>query len=149
MSDRPTILCPHCKLNQFVTESNNCRRCRNPLVTVEPTAVMVVECKPVLALTVDDLQTRVSSNIRLHRKRLKLTQLALAERLDVERSYVWKIEAGRCLPRLRGIEAFAAALGVHLLDLIDDPFIQELLPYIPKLNAEDRQKLLGAYETGT
>jgi transcriptional regulator with XRE-family HTH domain len=120
-------------------------------VTVEPPAVTVIECKPVpaLALTVDDIQTRVSSNMRLHRKRLKLTQLALGERLDFQRSYVWKIEAGRCLPRLHTLEAIAAALGVHLLDLIDDPFIQELLPYIPKINAEDRQKLLGAYETGT
>ncbi|MDY5830907.1 MAG: helix-turn-helix transcriptional regulator [Treponema sp.] len=57
--------------------------------------------------------------MKLHRKRLGLSQAALAERAGTAPNYIALIEVGKNFPSLPMLEKIAAALEIDALDLFD------------------------------
>ncbi len=90
----------------------------------------------------------VAAAIRSLRLRAGLSQRQLAQRMNVPRTYVSKIENEKACPTLSSLERLAEALRVRVCDLLttghtteddirelaQDEFIAELLPYMRQLN---------------
>ena len=90
----------------------------------------------------------VAAAIRSLRLRAGLSQRQLAQRMNVPRTYVSKIENEKACPTLSSLERLAEALRVRVRDLLttghtteddirelaQDEFIAELLPYMRQLN---------------
>jgi transcriptional regulator with XRE-family HTH domain len=100
----------------------------------------------------------VALAIKSLRQRSGLSQRQLAGRMQVPRTYVSKIENEKAMPTLSSLERLANALQVHICDLlrgdgkaredeirdlVGDPFIAELVPYIAKLDPMQRSSLLA------
>jgi transcriptional regulator with XRE-family HTH domain len=93
-------------------------------------------------------QLPVASAIRSLRLRSGLSQRQLAQRMNVPRTYVSKIENEKACPTLSSLERLASALRVRVCDLLttgrtvqddirelaQDEFVSELIPYLRKLN---------------
>ncbi|HZR28995.1 MAG TPA: helix-turn-helix transcriptional regulator [Terriglobales bacterium] len=101
---------------------------------------------------------QIASAIRTLRQRSGLSQRQLALRMQVPRTYVSKIENEKAMPTLSSLQRLARALEVHVPDLLNggkrtqqdeirellaDPFIAELVPYVSKLNAMQCSSILG------
>jgi transcriptional regulator with XRE-family HTH domain len=91
----------------------------------------------------------LAATVRMLRLRGGLSQRQLAGRMGVPRTYVSKIENGKATPMLSSLEKLARGLGVSIGELLDareqqrsaairelmgDPFITELLPFLPRLS---------------
>ena len=55
--------------------------------------------------------------VAAHRERLGLSRPALAKKLGVDRTHVWRIEEGEAPPSLHLLEQMAALFGVTLDEL--------------------------------
>ncbi|MBX9695212.1 MAG: helix-turn-helix transcriptional regulator [Cyanobacteria bacterium] len=70
------------------------------------------------------LETRVlktlSKKIREQRRLLGWSQMYLAAEVGVEKSYIGKIERCQINPGVVNIARIAEALGVHVVELLDD-----------------------------
>lgn len=66
-----------------------------------------------------NIQECLAKNMKIHRKRLGLSQAALAERAGTAPNYIALIEVGKNFPSLPMLEKIAAALEVDALDLFD------------------------------
>ena len=66
-----------------------------------------------------NIQECLKANMKLHRKRLGLSQAALAERAGTAPNYIALIEVGKNFPSLPMLEKIAAALEIDALDLFD------------------------------
>ena len=66
-----------------------------------------------------NIQQCLKTNMKLHRKRLGLSQAALAERAGTAPNYIALIEVGKNFPSLPMLEKIAAALEIDALDLFD------------------------------
>ena len=98
--------------------------------------------------TMPSNQLPVAAAIRSLRLRAGLSQRQLAQRMNVPRTYVSKIENEKACPTLSSLERLAEALRVRVCDLLttghtieddirelaQDEFISELLPYMRQLN---------------
>lgn len=60
----------------------------------------------------------VAENLRIHRARLHLSQIQLAEKAEISQSYVTKIEAGSGNLTLEILDRIAAALGISARALL-------------------------------
>jgi len=60
----------------------------------------------------------IANNIKVLRKKLGLTQGALAERIDIKRSLIGAYEEGRAEPRLNNLVKLAEVLQTTVDDLI-------------------------------
>jgi transcriptional regulator with XRE-family HTH domain len=102
-------------------------------------------------------QLQIASAIRTLRQRSGLSQRQLALRMQVPRTYVSKIENEKAMPTLSSLQRLARALQVQVPDLLNggtrtqqdeirelmaDPFIAELIPYVSKLNAMQCSSIL-------
>jgi transcriptional regulator with XRE-family HTH domain len=98
----------------------------------------------------------VAATIRSLRQRSGMSQRQLAERMNVPRTYVSKIENEKAMPTLSSLERLAVALQVNVVDLLgnastvnpirellSDDFIADLVPYLKKLNAVQWQSVLN------
>jgi transcriptional regulator with XRE-family HTH domain len=65
-----------------------------------------------------DLVRLLGQNIRRHRKRLGLSQEALALEADMKRSYLVELEGGKRNPTVRAVGRLALALGVDASELL-------------------------------
>jgi transcriptional regulator with XRE-family HTH domain len=97
----------------------------------------------------------VAGAIRSLRQKAGLSQRQLAQRMNVPRTYVSKIENEKATPTLSSLERLAEALQVRVPDLLgdsanvnpvrellSDEFIAELAPYLKKLNPVQWQSVL-------
>lgn len=66
-----------------------------------------------------NIQMCLSRNMKFHRKRLGLSQTALAEKAETAPNYIALIEVGKSFPSLPMMEKIAAALQIDALDLFD------------------------------
>ena len=66
-----------------------------------------------------NIQMCLSRNMKFHRKRLGLSQAALAEKAETAPNYIALIEVGKSFPSLPMMEKIAAALQIDTLDLFD------------------------------
>ncbi len=62
----------------------------------------------------------LGSKIKAARKEAGLTQETLAKRIGVDKSHIYKLEAGKTLGSMRVIVNIANALDVSLSDLVDN-----------------------------
>ena len=99
----------------------------------------------------------LAASIRSMRLRNGLSQRQLAARMSVPRTYVSKIENEKATPTLSSLERLARALEATVPDLLSggernrqeevrelmqDPFIAELLPFVTQLNGMQMSSVL-------
>ena len=155
VDSREVVRCDHCLLVQFRTSNNLCRRCHISLDEEEPEIVQAPA--PQLVPPAHRGHLNLASSIRAMRLRNGLSQRQLAGRMCVPRTYVSKIENEKATPTLSSLERLARALEVTVPDLLSggernrqdeiselvkDPFIAEMLPFISQLNGMQMSSIL-------
>jgi transcriptional regulator with XRE-family HTH domain len=146
-------------LVQFDTAAHTCRRCKTSL-DPEPPAPDVAPAPTPAALT----PVTLGQTIRDLRLRAGLSQRELAARLRTPRTYVSKMELERCTPTLGNVVRVAAALGLSAFglfveherrqhenhghgglrsELLADPWIRALAPFVGSLSQVQRRTLLA------
>ncbi len=160
LSEREVRKCEHCKLVQFSTPTNICRRCKQSLVAEQPKlqpAIALVPTQPVVAEPKDDT-LQVASAVRDLRKIRNLSQRQLAGRMNVPRTYISKIENGKAMPTLSSLDRLARALQVDISALLRDapkrhqaeadmltadPFLAEMAKFAPHLTTTQKSIFLN------
>jgi len=158
VDSREVVRCDRCLLVQFRTTNNLCRRCHTSLDEDEPEITAPVP-PPMLSSTGNGRgHLNLASSIRSLRLRNGLSQRQLAGRMAVPRTYVSKIENEKATPTLSSLERLARALEVSIpelltggernrqeevRDLIQDPFVMELLPFVSELNGMQMSSVLA------
>ncbi len=159
VDSREVVRCDHCLLVQFRTTNDLCRRCHASLDEEEPEPVVAI---PMPAMLPPPGHGRghlnLASSIRSLRLRSGLSQRQLATRMSVPRTYVSKIENEKATPTLSSLERLARALEVTVPDLLSggernrqeeirelmqDPFIAEMMPFMAKLNGMQLSSVLA------
>jgi transcriptional regulator with XRE-family HTH domain len=67
------------------------------------------------------ISTRFGSAVRRRREALRWSQELLAERAQLNRSYLGEVERGEAVPSLATMDKLAAALAVDLTALLESP----------------------------
>jgi transcriptional regulator with XRE-family HTH domain len=155
VDSREVVRCDHCLLVQFRTSNNLCRRCHISLDEEEPEIVETPA--PLMMPPAHRGHLNLASSIRAMRLRNGLSQRQLAGRMCVPRTYVSKIENEKATPTLSSLERLAKALEVTVPDLLSggernrqeeiselmkDPFIAEMLPFVSSLNGMQMSSIL-------
>ncbi len=153
--ERDVLRCEHCKLVQFRTPSDACRRCKKSLLP-KPQAVIAMPTVPAAPARNGELQ--VASAVRDLRRVRNLSQRQLAGRMNVPRTYISKIENGKAMPTLNSLDRLARALQVDLSALLRDaptrhkdetamltadPFLAEIAKFAPHLDATQKSIFLN------
>src|SRR5689334_11373333 len=157
VDSREVLRCDHCHLVQFRTNNNLCRRCKLCLDTIEE--VVAPEPTPAEAPAANG-QLQIALAIRTLRQRSGLSQRQLAQRMQVPRTYVSKIENDKATPTLSSLARLANALQITVPQLLEcstndgartkqieeimgDEFLAELVPFVTKLDAMQRSSFLA------
>src|SRR2546428_8058099 len=153
VDSREVVRCDHCLLVQFRTTNNLCRRCRASLDEDEPEIVAAPPAPQVIPLRGNGHgHLNLATSIRSLRLRNGLSQRQLALRMQVPRTYVSKIENDKATPTLSSVQRLATALEISVTELLEhstgtgsrqkeietllgDEFIQEIMPFVAKLDA--------------
>ncbi len=129
-----TIRCKACGLNQFMTTSGNCRKCRKPLVQVEP-VIKAPEPLPVIERVEPDERPITYGDVfRTCRLAMGWSQTDMGKRLKRPRTWLSKIEQNKVIPTYQSIHVFAAALGVSpnfIVSMLDEVYGQRFYPSVP------------------
>jgi transcriptional regulator with XRE-family HTH domain len=135
-----------------------CRRCHGSLDEDEPEIAAVTPMPQMMPANGNGRgHLNLAASIRSLRLRNGLSQRQLAARMSVPRTYVSKIENEKATPTLSSLERLARALEVgvpdlltggernrqeEIRDLVKDPFIAEMLPFIAQLNGMQMSSIL-------
>src|SRR5476649_303547 len=154
---REVLKCEHCKLVQFRTSSDSCRRCKKSLLPEQPKPMAAISLVPEpVPAPVEGLQ--VASAVRDLRHVRNLSQRQLAARMGVPRTYISKIENGKAMPTLSSLDRLARALQVDISALLRDaptrhrdesavlladPFLAEVAKYAQHLNSTQKSIFLN------
>lgn len=155
---REVVTCKGCKLVQFRTATDSCRRCKKSLLPEQPKAqpITAVAIEPAPAEGEGGLQ--VATAVRDLRLVRNLSQRQLAARMGVPRTYISKIENGKAMPTLSSLERLARALQVDISALLrdaptrhrdetavllNDPFLAELAKFSAHLTATQKSIFLN------
>ncbi len=152
---REVLRCERCQLVQFRTATVTCRRCRKPLEVEEPVlAPLQIASKAAPA----PQELDVAQAVRTLRRARGLSQRQLACRMLVPRTYISKIENSKAMPTLSSLQRLATALEapvsellqdarsrreLALADILGDPFLKEMLPFIGSMNAFQQRVMLS------
>jgi transcriptional regulator with XRE-family HTH domain len=155
-TEREVLRCEHCKLVQFRTANDVCRKCRKSLLPelpkVQPIAVVPEPDAP----RAEGIQ--VASAVRDLRRVRNLSQRQLAGRMNVPRTYISKIENGKAMPTLSSLDRLARALQVDISALLrdaptrhkdetavlmTDPFLAEIAKFTSHLTATQKSIFLN------
>jgi DNA-binding XRE family transcriptional regulator len=135
MSDRATIRCPRCTLNQFETRNGMCRRCRGALLP-PVSGACEVDVPNVSTNANKSISTHVPANelgdyadmqpigasvggrLRKARKAMRISQEEIAFRAHVTQPWVSMIERGVGNAQIGTIERYMAVLRVPLMVLL-------------------------------
>src|SRR6476659_7983545 len=158
VDSREVVRCDRCLLVQFRTTNNLCRRCHTSLDEDEPEIVQAPPPPQMMPMPGHGHgHLNLASSIRSLRLRNGLSQRQLATRMSVPRTYVSKIENEKATPTLSSLERLARALEVtvpdlltggernrqeEIRDLVKDPYIAEMLPFINQLNGMQMSSIL-------
>jgi transcriptional regulator with XRE-family HTH domain len=145
-TEREVLRCEHCKLVQFRTTNDVCRKCRKSLLPdlpkVQPIAIVAEPDAP----RAEGIQ--VAAAVRDLRHVRNLSQRQLATRMNVPRTYISKIENAKAMPTLSSLDRLARALQVDISALLrdaptrhkdetavlmTDPFLAEIAKYTSHL----------------
>lgn len=154
---REVVRCNHCRLVQFKHENEICVKCKKSYAPAS---------EPVQAEQVGNVDLTSSSGessaaqsafprlpqvFRQFRNDLGLSQRDLSRRMGCQRTYVSKIENGKCVPTLDQLGRIATALNVSVADIVHgthqterDPFMLEIIECLPRLNQRNREYLVNA-----
>jgi transcriptional regulator with XRE-family HTH domain len=156
--DREVLRCESCKLVQFRTSSEICRRCKKSLLPEQP------KLQPAIALVPEPLaksesgEIQVATAVRDLRHVRNLSQRQLAGRMGVPRTYISKIENGKAMPTLSSLDRLARALQVDISALLrdaprrhqdetavltTDPFLAEIAKYAENLTSTQKSIFLN------
>ncbi|HEY7616096.1 MAG TPA: helix-turn-helix domain-containing protein [Terriglobales bacterium] len=158
VNSREVVRCDRCQLVQFRTSNNLCRRCHGSLDEDEPVAIVAAPAPQLVPSNGNGHKhLNLAASIRSLRLRNGLSQRQLATRMAVPRTYVSKIENEKATPTLSSLERLARALEVtvpdllsggersrqeEIRDLMKDPFIADLLPFVTQLNGMQMSSVL-------
>jgi transcriptional regulator with XRE-family HTH domain len=158
VDSRDVVRCDRCLLVQFRTSNSVCRRCKTSLDEDEAELLAPTPVPQIVPATGHGRgHLNLAASIRSMRLRNGLSQRQLATRMSVPRTYVSKIENEKATPTLSSLERLARALEVtvpdllsggernrqeEVRDLIQDPFVAELLPFIAQLNGMQMSSVL-------
>jgi transcriptional regulator with XRE-family HTH domain len=144
---------------QFRPSNSNCRRCRKPLDPIE--MELAIPGPALVQPEADELHPsgiQVARAVKDLRRRNNLSQRELAMRMGVPRTYISKIENEKAVPTLGSLDRLARALDVHIsvllrddrarmdeeaTSLMTDPFLEELLPFVRRMDALQRSIFLN------
>ena len=155
---REVVRCEYCKLVQFRTSNSLCRKCHKPLDFEEPARLPQLVASH-SASSPADAGLQVAQQVRDIRRARHMSQRQLASRMMVPRTYISKIENGKAIPTLGSLERLAAALGIHVSQLVRDersrrdeevaailadPFLAEVAALLPYLSPVHRTLFSGA-----
>ncbi len=155
---REVLRCDHCKLVQFRTATDSCRRCKKSLLPEQPKLQPVAVAAPEPEHEANDGSPQVASAVRDLRHARNLSQRQLAGRMGVPRTYISKIENGKAMPTLSSLNRLAKALQVDISALLrdtptrhreestvllTDPFLAEVAKYTAHLNATQKSVFLN------
>lgn len=159
VDSREVLRCDRCRLVQFRTLNNNCRRCKTPLdEEPEPVVVEVPAAAPPDSGGGNGSHLQIALAIRNLRLRTGLSQRQLAMRMQVPRTYVSKIENDKATPTLSSLARLAQALEVtvpqlltahngngcdSVQELMADDFIAQLVPYVSQLDGMQMSSILA------
>jgi len=118
--EREVLHCKHCKLVQYRTSSETCRRCRKSLLPEQPKPQPVIALVPEPTPRSGPGDIQVASAVRDLRHVRNLSQRQLAGRMGVPRTYISKIENGKAMPTLSSLDRLARALQVDISALLRD-----------------------------
>ena len=155
-SEREVLRCEHCKLVQFRTANDVCRKCKKSLLPelpkVQPIAIVAEPDAP----HAEGIQ--VAAAVRDLRHVRNLSQRQLATRMNVPRTYISKIENGKAMPTLSSLDRLARALQVDISALLrdaptrhkdetavlmTDPFLAEIAKYTAHLTMTQKSIFLN------
>jgi transcriptional regulator with XRE-family HTH domain len=156
---REVLRCESCKLVQFRTASDCCRRCKKSLLPEPPKAqpaIALVAAATAPAAKGESLQ--VATAVRDLRHVRNLSQRQLAARMGVPRTYISKIENGKAMPTLSSLDRLARALQVDISALLRDaptrhsnessvlmadPFLAEIAKFTAHLTSTQKSIFLN------
>jgi transcriptional regulator with XRE-family HTH domain len=157
-ASREVLRCEACKLVQFRTASDTCRRCKKSLLP-EP-----AKLQPALTTALEPAADapeggpQVAAAVRDLRHVRNLSQRQLAARMGVPRTYISKIENGKAMPTLSSLDRLARALQVDISALLrdaptrhrdetavllNDPFLAEVAKYTAHLTSTQKSIFLN------
>ncbi len=155
---REVLKCEHCKLVQFRTATDACRRCKKSLLPEQPKPQPVIALVPQAEPAPKSDQLQVASAVRDLRRVRNLSQRQLAGRMNVPRTYISKIENGKAMPTLSSLDRLAKALQVDISALLrdapkrhqnetdllmNDPFLAEIAKFAPHLTSTQKSIFLN------
>jgi len=158
VDSREVVRCDHCHLVQFRTGNNLCRKCRTSLDEDEPEPILAVQPPLPEPANHHHSHLQVAASIRMLRQKSGLSQRQLAMRMQVPRTYVSKIENEKAMPTLSSLQRLATALEVSvgdllkgsnrtleddIADLMQDSFVNEIVPHLACLDTMQRSSLLS------
>ena len=166
---REVVRCLECRLVQFRTASDHCRRCSKPLPSlipfVDPAQAEADLAAPDFNASENDQpmdragrNRRVSIGAKMKdlREERHLTQVEMSEILGIPRSYLSRIENSRLLPGPMMVAKFAEALELDIAELLplerrrdgmrlfpNEPALASLYTQIAKLPLVEMEKVLA------
>ena len=151
--EREVLKCEHCKLVQFRTATDSCRRCKKSLLPEQPKAQPAIALVPQPEAAPKEDHLQVATAVRDLRRVRNLSQRQLAGRMNVPRTYISKIENGKAMPTLNSLDRLAKALQVDISALLRDapkrhqnetdllmadPFLAEIAKFAPHLTSTQK-----------
>jgi transcriptional regulator with XRE-family HTH domain len=155
---REVLRCDSCKLVQFRTNSDSCRRCKKSLLPELPKAQPALALVPEAAAEAKETGPQVAAAVRDLRHVRNLSQRQLAARMGVPRTYISKIENGKAMPTLSSLDRLARALQVDISALLrdaptrhrdesavlmTDPFLAEIAKFTSHLTSTQKSIFLN------
>ncbi len=158
VQQREVVRCEACKMVQFRTASDTCRRCKKSLLPEPPKVQPVIALVHDPAVDAPEAGPQVAAAVRDLRHVRNLSQRQLAARMGVPRTYISKIENGKAMPTLSSLDRLARALQVDISALLrdaptrhrdetavllNDPFLAELAKYSAHLTSTQKSIFLN------
>jgi transcriptional regulator with XRE-family HTH domain len=89
--------------------------------------------------------------VKFYRESLGMSQRDMMLKTGIQRTYISKVETGRCTPTLPTLEFIAKSLKVTSADLVreregfetSDPFLLEIKDSLPQLKPSYRELILN------
>ena len=157
-AEREVLRCDHCKLVQFRTATDACRRCKRSLLPEPPKAEAAIKLVAEAPAASSGGGPQVATAVRDLRHVRNLSQRQLAARMGVPRTYISKIENAKAMPTLSSLDRLAKALQVDISALLRDtptrhqdesavlladPFLAEIAKYTSHLNGTQKSIFLN------
>lgn len=124
VDEREVIRCPACGLNQFMTTSRDCRKCKTPvdeILDVNRTGELDHKSYG------RDIGEVFMDNILSARSSRGWSQRKLASRMGVSQQLVSSLETSSADPQLQTIQRFAEAFGVPAYTLLVPVAVKEIV----------------------